>query len=51
MKAKVVSTVSRAKNIIIVVWFAAMSLGVVPAYFVEQNINNVIMSLVLRTIY
>ena len=39
MKAKYISTATRAKNIIILVWVLAMSLAIVPGYFVEHEVH------------
>ena len=41
MKAKVISTVKRARIIILVVWIVAMALGIVPAYFVDHKVSTI----------
>ena len=38
MKAQYISTVSRARRIILLVWVSAITLAVVPAYFVEHKV-------------
>ena len=44
MKAKYVSTVSRTRYIIIAVWIAAMSLAVLPAYYVSFVSGNILVT-------
>ena len=40
MKAKYISTVSRARYIIMAVWIAAMSFAVLPAYYVVHDVSG-----------
>ena len=45
MKAQYISTVSRARRIILLVWVSAITLAVVPAYFVEHKVIFSLLSL------